>query len=219
MIKDISQYKTLVFDCDGVVLDSNKVKTAAFYEASKHYGLECANKLIEYHVANGGVSRYAKFRYFLTEIVGKSEVCDAELRELLGKFSSAVKSGLLTCGVAEKLAELRDKTPDSTWLIVSGGDQAELREVFKKRNIARYFNGGIYGSPDTKEQILAREIRANNIRQPALFLGDSKYDAKVAVEASIDFVFMTQWTEVDAWKYWLLENGYTSKSKLANFVD
>ena len=47
--------------------------------------------------------------------------------------------------------------PDTCWLVASGGDQAELHDVFEKRGISHLFNGGIFGSPDTKEQILLRE--------------------------------------------------------------
>jgi len=62
-IKKITIYKTLVFDCDGVVLNSNKIKTQAFYEATKQFGHESAQALVDYHVANGGISRYAKFEW------------------------------------------------------------------------------------------------------------------------------------------------------------
>ena len=34
----ITDYASLVFDCDGVVLNSNKVKTEAFYQAVLPYG-------------------------------------------------------------------------------------------------------------------------------------------------------------------------------------
>ena len=65
----VTDYSTLVFDCDGVVLDSNKVKTEAFYQATLPYGKSAAQAMVDYHVANGGVSRYKKFTYFLQQIV------------------------------------------------------------------------------------------------------------------------------------------------------
>jgi len=59
MNKSLNEYQALVFDCDGVVLNSNKIKTQAFYEATKQFGHESAQALVDYHVANGGISRYA----------------------------------------------------------------------------------------------------------------------------------------------------------------
>ena len=69
---DLAQYQTLVFDCDGVILNSNKIKTQAFYKVAKVYGYEPAQKLKDYHVQNGGISRYQKFEYLLTNILQKT---------------------------------------------------------------------------------------------------------------------------------------------------
>lgn len=204
MNKLFTEYQTLVFDCDGVVLNSNKVKTQAFYEASKHFGHEPAQALVDYHVANGGISRYLKFEYFLKEIM-QTSIDDSVLQDLLNRFATAVKQGLMECEIASGLDELKQKTPDSNWLIVSGGDQAELREVFKLRSLDLLFNGGIFGSPDDKDKILAREKLSKNVDGNVLFLGDSKYDFQVSSKAGFDFVFLSDWTEVKNWQNWVAE--------------
>lgn len=206
MNRKIAEYKTLVFDCDGVVLNSNKIKTQAFYESTKHFGHEYAQALVDYHVQNGGISRYAKFEYFITQIL--KQALDASLnQDLLQRFAQAVKDGLMSCEVAEGLTELRAQTAHANWLIVSGGDQEELHEVFAVRGLDKYFNGGIFGSPDTKDIILAREIANGNISQSALFLGDSKYDYQAAHRAGLDFVFLSDWTEVKNHQAWCEKKG------------
>lgn len=209
MNKLLTEYQTLVFDCDGVVLNSNKVKTQAFYEATKHYGHELAQALVDYHVANGGISRYLKFEYFLKEIL-QSGIEESELQDLLNRFANAVKQGLMECEVAVGLDELKEKTRHANWLIVSGGDQAELREVFKARGLVDLFNGGIFGSPDDKDKILAREKLSKSIDGNALFLGDSKYDFLAANKAGLDFLFLSDWTEVKDWQAWANENNIKS---------
>ena len=202
---ELSQYQTIVFDCDGVVLNSNKIKTQAFYEATKHFGHEPSQALVDYHVANGGISRYAKFEYFITQVL--QQPFNAALnQDLLERFAAAVNQGLMNCEIAEGLDQLKAKTPNANWLIVSGGDQQELREVFDARDLAKYFDGGIFGSPDTKDTILARELENDNINRPALFLGDSKYDYQAAKTAELDFVFLTQWTEVKDYQPWCKVN-------------
>ena len=194
-----SDYKTLVFDCDGVVLDSNRVKTAAFRHAALPYGAEAADTLVRWHVANGGVSRYLKFEHFLNQIV-PAGTKGPDLEALLSRYAAAVRDGLATCAVTPDLQALRQQTADARWLIVSGGDQIELREIFATRGLDTLFDGGIFGSPDTKETILAREIEAGNIVQPALFLGDSTYDYRAAHGAGLDFVFVFGWTEYADWQ-------------------
>ena len=44
-------------------------------------------------------------------------------------------------------------------MIASGGDQEELRFLFKEKNIASYFDGGIYGSPIFKTSDYRRKIK------------------------------------------------------------
>lgn len=191
---NIEKYRSLIFDCDGVVLNSNKIKTQAFYEAAKVYGEKSAQALVDYHVLNGGVSRYKKFEYFLTEILHQL-VDQVALDGLLETFAGEVKKGLMNCEVASGLVELREKTKHANWLIVSGGDQAELRDVFINRGLDKLFDAGIFGSPDTKDDILKREIGKKNIINPGLFLGDSKYDYEAARRAGLEFAYMSDWSE------------------------
>jgi phosphoglycolate phosphatase-like HAD superfamily hydrolase len=204
----VTDYITLAFDCDGVVLNSNQVKTDSFYKASLPYGELAAQAMVDHHVAHGGVSRYKKFAHFLENIVPRREGPD--LDSLLASYASYVKDGLLSCEVAPGLQGLRESTPEARWLIVSGGDQAELRDVFAHRGLAQLFDGGIFGSPDTKDEILQRELASSNVQHPALFLGDSKYDYQAARRAKINFVFISTWSEVVNWEEWCIaENIFT----------
>ena len=216
----ITDYITLVFDCDGVVLNSNQVKTDAFYQTSLLYGKQAAQAMVDYHVANGGVSRYKKFAHFLEKIVPCQEGPD--LNSLLASYASYVKSGLLRCEVAPGLQALRESTPEARWLIVSGGDQAELRDVFAHRGLTQLFDGGIFGSPDTKDEILQREFASSNVQHPALFLGDSKYDYQAATLVNIDFLFVSGWSEVDDWENWIsresISNAYDIRSVAEGFA-
>lgn len=211
----ISDYATLVFDCDGVVLDSNKVKTEAFRQAALPYGAEAAESLVAYHISNGGVSRYKKFQYFLDEIIQPGQKGPG-LEALLAGYAAAVREGLMKCAIADGLHELRSTYPDQRWLIVSGGDQAELRDIFAARGLDIFFNGGIFGSPKTKDEILCREINSGNITSPALFLGDSTYDWRAANAKTLDFVFVSGWTEVINWPAFVSDNSLNCIERLTD---
>ncbi len=199
---DLASYQTLVFDCDGVILDSNTLKRDAFYAATEPYGKNYAEQLVSYHIENGGISRYEKFKYFFDRIlcIGFDE---QKYNDVLDIYASYVKLSLLECQICEGLELLRRQTPHANWLIVSGGDQNEIREVFLNRSIAHFFDGGVFGSPDNKSVILKREIENNNIKRNALFFGDSTYDFYASIESGIDFVFVSKWTEVRDWESWV----------------
>lgn len=217
----VGDYATLVFDCDGVVLDSNRLKTEAFRAAALPWGAAAAQALVVHHTAHGGVSRFAKFRHFLDHILpahapGAVPGRDGpDLEALLDAYAQAVRDGLMTCAVAEGLERLRAATPDARWMIVSGGAETELRAVFAARGLDGYFDGGIFGSPDSKDEILARELASGNIRQPALFLGDSRYDHQAARAAGLDFVFVSGWTELRDWPAFVAEHGLGSVPDIA----
>lgn len=217
---DIESYKTIVFDCDGVVLNSNKIKTQAFFRASLPYGKASAEAMVAYHVANGGVSRYEKFAYFIERIapIMAPGVVGPGLDSLLRVYAEEVHRGLLSSAVAGGLDRLRVTTATARWLIVSGGDQAELHEIFARRNLADRFDGGIFGSPDSKDEILVRELENGNIQTPALFLGDSKYDHQAAKRAGLNFIFVSDWSEFGQWREYCEQHSIPVISKLSDLL-
>ena len=205
---NLNRYRTLVFDCDGVILDSNPVKREAFYYAARPYGEAPARELVAYHVQNGGISRLVKFDMFLRDMIGQP-VTEEAMQELLDRFEQASMQGLLECAVAPGLQALKEAAPHARWMVVSGATQTELHQVFSRRGLDQWFEGGIHGSPDNKDSILAREIANGNLQLPALFLGDSRYDHLAATRAGLDFVFVSCWTEFEGWQQYCAEHGIT----------
>ncbi|MDH5581332.1 MAG: hypothetical protein OEY33_05450, partial [Bdellovibrionales bacterium] len=67
----LDQYDYIVFDCDGVILDSNRVKSQAFFDVASPYGPDKAQELYDYHKKTQGISRYVKFKYFFETILNK----------------------------------------------------------------------------------------------------------------------------------------------------
>ena len=144
-MRTLSYYKTCIFDCDGVLLNSNLIKTEAFSICAKPFGVTAVEALTNYNKINGGVSRYKKLKWFFEDYLGKkSEVL---YQEALKKFGNFVHQELLTCEITPELLKLRDTFSENNWSVVSGGDEKEIRVIFNKRKIDRIFNGGIFGSP------------------------------------------------------------------------
>jgi len=217
---NIQEYKSIIFDCDGVILNSNKIKTRAFRKASFPFGDMASRSLEVYHLKNGGVSRYAKFDYFLTTIVPIK--CKKKkalyLKRMLKIYSAETEQGLLDSEVTFGLHSLRDMTKDSSWSIVSGGDQDQLHSVFEKKKIIHLFDGGIFGSPDTKNEIINRELARGSIKLPALFLGDTELDHKVSVANGLDFIFVSAWTEFRYYEQYCIENSIRNISKVYELI-
>jgi HAD superfamily hydrolase (TIGR01549 family) len=215
---DLTQYKTLVLDCDGVVLNSNKTKVNAYFEVAKRNGGTDAQAqaLVDHHIQKGSFPRNGKIEYYLKEIL-KQEVTDEVMQRYMQTFDEILDKTLMACEIAPGLQALRDATLHSKWMLLSGGDQRELRTIFARRNLAPLFDAGIFGGPDTKDLVLAREKANGNLQYPALFIGDSKYDFEAAKRAGLDFVFLSGWTEVSDWQSYCMSNNivvYESISQL-----
>lgn len=216
---DLKKYKTIVFDCDGVVLNSNKVKVDAYYQVAKRMGGTDtqAQAFVQHHINKGSFPRNGKIEYYLKEIVHQPVTQDT-IKRYIAVFEEILDKTLMTCEVATGLTELKAATPQARWMLLSGGDQQELRRIFARRNLAEMFEAGIFGGPDIKETVLAREKANGNIQMPALFLGDSKYDYQAAIGAGLDFVFLTGWTEVVDWQSFCETNNIATRENINGFL-
>lgn len=214
----LADYATLVFDCDGVILDSNKVKTQAFRETALPYGHEVADAMVAHHVSNGGVSRFKKFEWLVSRLHEQSGN-RIELAPLLDEFGRRVRDGLLSCSIAPGIEELRIRTTQARWMVVSGADQAELRATFKERELTRLFDAGIFGSPATKEEIFDSRIKSGELEWPALFIGDSKYDFEAARSRGLDFIFLRGWSEVGDMGEFISRHRLNAAENLAELLE
>tara|TARA_B110000196_G_scaffold313035_1_gene319113 strand:+ start:260 stop:919 length:660 start_codon:yes stop_codon:yes gene_type:complete len=199
-MQNLNQYSTLIFDCDGVILNSNFQKIEAYRKAAIKFGADAheAEALVRYHVGLTGISRNIKFHYFLDTILGR-KVTDEDMNFLLQSLNNEVIALLKNCEITLGLEELKKQSKDTTWMVASGGDQEELRFLFSDKKINHLFDGGIFGSPKSKHEIIESHITNDNFL-PALFFGDSLYDIETAKKYNLDFLFVSDWTDLENWE-------------------
>ena len=89
--------KQIIFDFDGVILKSHKVKSQAFYDLFSSYGKKISEKVLSYHLKNEGKSRFIKFKYIYKNIL-KEKISKKKL-DLLSKNFDAIS--------LEKINELK----------------------------------------------------------------------------------------------------------------
>ena len=200
---NLNNYKTFIFDCDGVILDSNPLKTKAFEEVASLYGApDQVRAFIRYHQERNGISRFIKFRYFFENILGRTPPSDyqKDYESCLELFHEKVLEKLKIFPVTPGFFDFMESLPPSSRkIIISGTAEVELQEVFKLNHQDHLFNA-IYGSPRKKTEILTEEKNQGLLKEPALFIGDSSIDYEAAAAFKIDFVFLSQFTEFFEWK-------------------
>ena len=146
----------IIFDFDGVILDSNTVKTSAFKNISKKFGESKSQALVEYHIKNGGVSRFLKIKWFVENIL-KTKNEDL-IRNLVEEYGNEVYKSFESCSFRTNLFELKKKLKGTKWSIASGGKQEEIVNLLEKKMLLDIFDNGIYGSPTPKMEIVKKTV-------------------------------------------------------------
>jgi phosphoglycolate phosphatase-like HAD superfamily hydrolase len=177
----------IIFDCDGVILESVSVKTRAFARLAEPFGAGAVDSLVRYHAAHGGVSRYKKFEWLYREVLGR-EISREELADLGRRFAETAFEEVCRCplvpGVEDVLRRRQGRTP---MYVCSGAPHEELHAVLRRRGLHGYF-AGIYGSPPAKTELLREIVRLAGV-EPAsvVMVGDSVTDRDAAEAAGTQF--------------------------------
>ncbi len=178
--------KAILFDFDGVIVDSVNVKTEAFRELFSNEK-EHLQTIINFHLANGGMSRFVKFEIIYREILKKP--LTQELSQELGeKFSKLVMQKVIECdympGALEFLQTYSKQLP---LFIASGTPQDELRIITEKRGLTHYFKE-IHGTPRSKPEIIRDILKRYNLASEEMpFIGDAMNDYAAALETNLPF--------------------------------
>lgn len=180
--------EAVVFDFDGVLVESVDVKTRAFVELYRPFGEAMVVKVVAYHLAHGGVSRREKFRYFHREILC-CELSPAEEDRLAEKFSALVEDEVVAAdSVAGATAFLAAHENRIGLYVASGTPEEELRRIVVRRGMSSAFRG-VYGAPATKGDILRRICgEAGLAPRQVLMVGDAMTDYVGACEVGVNFL-------------------------------
>lgn len=180
--------KNILWDFDGVILDSMSVRDWGFEEIFKEFGASQVSDLLTYHRANGGLSRYVKIRYFYENILEK-EISEIEVAKYAEKFSVLMKKELTKPKnlISDTVNFIKTNYQKYNFHIVSGSDQTELRFLCKELEIANYFLS-IHGSPIPKKKLVKKLLmRYSYNHKETCLIGDSINDFDAAIFNNIYF--------------------------------
>ena len=182
------KYKHIIFDFDGVLVESNEIRFEGFRSLFKNYPNSQVNQLVDFAKANGGVSRYEKIKYFFN-VVRNESLSNKEVSELASQFSRLVKQKVIDAKpVPGSIKFLSDHLSDFDFSIVSGSDEKELREVCKHRGLHSSFKQ-ILGSPTPKEENIATLLKHFQWeKKSTVYIGDSNNDYDAAKINGISFI-------------------------------
>lgn len=179
--------KAVIFDIDGVIIESAEIKTKGFEILFADYP-DKLPEIISYHQQNSGISRYVKFKYFYEEILGKNLTAQEEA-ELGEKFSKIVLTEVLKAPFVPGAIEFLSQHKSHYLLFVaSGTPEDELKNILNHRELTPFFLE-IHGSPKPKSEIIEDILcRYELQRQEAVFIGDAESDRLAAEKTGVLFI-------------------------------
>lgn len=180
--------RIVILDFDGVVVESNAVKTAAFADVFARFP-EHFDRAMEYHRAHVSRSRFEKFDFLVRECLERGD--DTLLRqELAEEFSRRTIDRVVACefvpGAEEFLATFSATT---ALYLASVTPQEDLDTILSRRQLAAYFRDA-YGCPPWNKELAIRDIlrREGAAADEAVLVGDSDGDRKAAAATGVAFV-------------------------------
>lgn len=179
--------KAIIFDFDGVIVESMDIKTKAFKALFADYP-DHLDEIVKFHKKHGGMVRFEKFKIIHEEILHQP-LSDVRMKELGEQFSKFVYKEVLECpfvnGAYEFLNKHYQKMP---FFIVSGTPHEEMKLIIRERNLSPYFKE-VYGAPPGKGALILRILKDYKLDPlDVLFIGDSIDDYEGAKKAGVKFV-------------------------------
>ncbi len=180
--------QAVIFDFDGVLVESLDVKKRVFASLFEPYGPEILTKVMDYYALNEGISRLVKARFCHREFLGR-DIGDEELEEINRTYAARALQGVIDSAWVPGAREfLSDHHGRLRMFTASGTPEEELRSIAAKRQMAHYFDR-VCGSPRSKAEIIEALIADFDLeRQRCVVVGDAMADYRGAKETNIRFI-------------------------------
>ena len=185
----MSNIKAITWDFDGVIILSDGVREKGFRQVLAEYSPDDVEKLLKFHRANGGLSRYVKIRYFFENII-KESIQEQRVQGIANRFSAIMRKELIDPMLLnpEWVQTIDHLASKYSHHIVSGSDGEELKYLCKGLGINHYFKS-IYGSPSPKGDLIKKVMNEGCYgRDNMVMVGDSINDYDAAKETGIGFI-------------------------------
>lgn len=175
-----------ILDFDGVILESVDIKTDAFRALFSSYP-EKLSAIMDYHLANNGISRMIKIRRIFEDFIGLPFTPELE-SQVTVQFSTLVFERVVACPfVPGALEFLRRFSKDVPLYVASASPDEELQRIVDARGLRPFF-AGVFGHPTSKRDVIRKVMETYRVQGPDLaFIGDAHEDMRSAHEHRVRF--------------------------------
>jgi HAD superfamily hydrolase (TIGR01509 family) len=190
MIKIPKNIKCVIFDMDGVIIDSEELHKKAYYETFNALNVEVSDTLYKSFTGSSTINAFQKLVAHF-DLKNNPEELVLDKRKRYVNFFENAPNLRLVAGVAEIIGYLYEK--GITLILASSSAMINIDRVFNRFHLNQYFTAKISGA-DLKESKPNPEIfnkaaiLANIQKENCVIIEDSDNGVTAANNANI-FVF------------------------------
>lgn len=194
-----SQFDLIVFDLDGVILDSNGFKLEAMRAVLGRYDAAAAEAFLNEFRANFGRTRREHFLSFYNQYLAPGAGFETFYDEAAYDYASRVAKRYPAAPLCEGVATFIRGLNQSghVMYVVSGTMTGEAQAALHGKGLASMFKG-ILGGPTRKMDHVRSILHSQRSDRPSLLIGDAAEDARVAQECGMHFLFAEKYAIVRA---------------------
>lgn len=180
--------KVIVFDFDGVLVDSNTLKDKAWFEIFDNHP-KIPIHIVDDVISNNKGTRFDILRTIFERAGFPKEKIQKRIQDGALRFDALVQDWIVNRGLIPGVTStLSDFSKRFRIYINSGTPHASLKTSVERLGIKHYFQD-IYGSPPKKEENLKTILdRENILGKEAVVIGDSEEDYRSASRHGTFFV-------------------------------
>ena len=188
---NLTKFKYIFFDFDGVIKDSVNIKGYAFKKLFNIFGENIAIKVYNHHMENGGMSRFEKIPIYLS--YADQKINDALILKFLNNFSEIVCQRVIDSNwIIGADTYLSNNYLKQTFVLITATPQSEIEFILNKLGIKNFFYK-VYGAPQKKNESIKRFNIENNLilnDSNSIVIGDSKIDYEAAKCNNLPFLMI-----------------------------
>lgn len=186
---------TIIFDLDGLILDSLPGLSDAMLEVVGDLSLSEQDFCYfqDFDLANPGVSRFEKFE-LATNLANIDDNSKLPLRaQMARRFDEVSLRARLASDIDESIFEFRSLDSDRfDFYLVTNCDNNQLETVVKEHHLEKLFGRNFFGTPPSKRTIVEGLRRGSAGTTAFLSVSDSESDFQIAKELQLDFALVTR---------------------------
>lgn len=182
---DIENYKAIVFDFDGVVVESNQIKRELFFEIWGKY----RDDLVIEDVLKLGGTRYEIIQKIYNHLIAQNLQLTVSYEDYIDKYTKISQERISDLKINPNIKNMLEKYYKNKLLFINSATPKEsLKRICKNLSIDKFFDD-IYGAEVDKAQNFYDIFNKYNLQSSeVLFYGDMKSDKSVANALSIYFI-------------------------------